>query len=711
MLQRLLGLLLGLMLISVVSFGQCSNQIRITYFDNTGVERFQTINNGQSGASVATCPTAGGLYNLRARSTTDGFISWAKVITKGNIPNNDVVETFSSSPLLAGGTDFPVSVAFTTSTLFRVEAAGAGGGGCGKQGYAYMTFTPALTLASNVTGVCPGGSATLTAGGSTSGTYSWSANGVTIPNQTGNTITVSPTEATTYKVTTATSCGTSSQQITLAINGITVTPSEPVICAGQVTALTASYTGTGATYQWFVKGATTSFASGATISVSPTATTTYRVDAAGTGCRGISKEVTVTVGASSVSVAPTAATICPGGSTSLKATSTNPSATYSWSPATGLNTTTGATVVANPTTNTTYTVTATTPSCGTTTSTVAVNVAPATFATVAPATTCSGTETTLTTVSNITGATYAWYRTSDMGTTLSTASTLTVAPTATTTYRVVTTTGSCGSNTQDATVTVNAAPAVAVTPASASMASGTATTLTASGANTYSWSPATGLNTTTGPTVTARPTVTTTYTVTGTNTTTGCTNTRQVTLTVTRSLPVKLIGFDAAWAGNSPLLTWATASEQNSAYFEVERSLNGVAFTALGRIAGQGTKATTTNYTYRDANLSTQVSTVYYRLRQVDLDGTATYSPVRTVALGSVAIGLEVSPNPTHSAAKLIGAEAGASVQVFNGVGQLVLTTQADAAGAAALVMPAGLRNGLYLVRSGGRVVRLIVSE
>jgi len=77
----------------------------------------------------------------------------------------------------------------------------------------------------------------------------------------------------------------------------------------------------------------------------------------------------------------------------------------------------------------------------------------------------------------------------------------------------------------------NLPPTISVNPSSPTICSGQSTTLTASGASTYVWSPATGLSSTTGATVTASPTTTTTYTVTGTDVN-GCTATSNVTVTV-----------------------------------------------------------------------------------------------------------------------------------------------------------------------------------
>jgi hypothetical protein len=180
-----------------------------------------------------------------------------------------------------------------------------------------------------------------------------------------------------------------------------------------------------------------------------------------------------------------------------------------------------------------------------------------------------------------------------------------------------------------------------------------------------------------------------------------------VTLSAT-PLPVKLLSFTAEADGSSAVrLAWATASEQNSSYFEVERSTDGQRFESIGRVSAQGNASSLSSYTFRDTK-SSESSTRYYRLRQVDLDGSAEYSLVRTVQL-STATTLMLAPNPAHSAVTVTGTAAGAKVEVFDAVGRLVIATTADAAGTAQLALPTKLASGIYVVRSGRLVSRLAV--
>jgi hypothetical protein len=167
------------------------------------------------------------------------------------------------------------------------------------------------------------------------------------------------------------------------------------------------------------------------------------------------------------------------------------------------------------------------------------------------------------------------------------------------------------------------------------------------------------------------------------STRTATTATTATTPTTLAPLPVKLVSFtaQAAPGGRSAQLAWATASEVNNAYFEVERSFDGAAYAPLGRVAGQGEKTTTTTTTYTfvdQQGLGTQpAGLVYYRLRQVDLDGTATYSPVRPVHLGAAAqVSLSLYPNPAQASTTLdlsaLPATASYQVLVLDATGRQV---------------------------------------
>lgn len=196
-------------------------------------------------------------------------------------------------------------------------------------------------------------------------------------------------------------------------------------------------------------------------------------------------------------------------------------------------------------------------------------------------------------------------------------------------------------------------------------------------------------------------------------------------LTVSNSsqpLPVTLVSFAAQRQGTDGLLTWATASELRNAYFVVESSADGRTFQRLGQVTGAGTSALAHSYQFIDANLGRYATPqVYYRLRQVDTDGTESYSPVRTVQV-PLAAGLVVQayPNPSAASAEVTLAirtdQAGpATLLLFDAVGRQ-LGRQQLALSPGTTTQPLGLAQGLatgvYVLRvlQGGQqqVVKLV---
>ena len=98
------------------------------------------------------------------------------------------------------------------------------------------------------------------------------------------------------------------------------------------------------------------------------------------------------------------------------------------------------------------------------------------------------------------------------------------------------------------------------------------------------------------------------------------------------SLPVELLFFEASPEGESVLLTWATATEINNSHFAVEASEDGYNFYTLDLVKGAGNSIETLKYSYLHRNPSSEK--IYYRLRQVDFDGSFEFSSIKVVALG-----------------------------------------------------------------------------
>jgi len=94
-------------------------------------------------------------------------------------------------------------------------------------------------------------------------------------------------------------------------------------------------------------------------------------------------------------------------------------------------------------------------------------------------------------------------------------------------------------------------------------------------------------------------------------------------------LPVKFLGFSAARKNAEVLVQWATSQEVNADFYEVQRSVDGTNWKAIGTVKAAGTTNTTSHYSFIDKSVGQQ--TVYYRIKQVDIDSRFEYTAVRTV--------------------------------------------------------------------------------
>ena len=95
-------------------------------------------------------------------------------------------------------------------------------------------------------------------------------------------------------------------------------------------------------------------------------------------------------------------------------------------------------------------------------------------------------------------------------------------------------------------------------------------------------------------------------------------------------LAVSLSNFNATKQNNTAVLNWTTESENNNAYFEIERSDNATSYLPVAKVAGAGNTSSTTRYTFTDITPLTSAVT-YYRLKEVSTDGSFKYSVVVTI--------------------------------------------------------------------------------
>ena len=169
-------------------------------------------------------------------------------------------------------------------------------------------------------------------------------------------------------------------------------------------------------------------------------------------------------------------------------------------------------------------------------------------------------------------------------------------------------------------------------------------------------------------------------------------------------LPVVLTSFGVSRPAGATAaeVTWATASEQHSAHFVVERATNPQAtFQAVGQVAAAGTTTAAHQYNLRDATAPTGV-VLYYRLRQVDLDGHEQLSPVATLAAAILAEGFALYPNPASDGPVSLtlppSVTAGTTVAIYSSVGQLLRQQFVSSEGQPAALATTGLPTGIYQV-------------
>lgn len=307
--------------------------------------------------------------------------------------------------------------------------------------------------------------------------------------------------------------------------GLTVSPTA-TICPGQSTSLTVSG---GSTYTW-TPAATLSSANGATVTASPTVTTTYTVSTP--GCSGTqTKTVQVVVNGVPPAIgAISGPTLVCANSTGLTYSVNNIASTnYTWTIPSGASITSGAntnavTVNWGSAAGTVSVIAVA--SCGTATASLNVNLSPSLNLTVTPASSniCAGGSVAL----SASGATnYTWSPSASLNT--STGSSVTASPATATTYTVIGATGTCtGSAT--ASISLSGGLTLTVTANTPTVCPGASALLSVTGATSYTWANAATLSASTGTGVTASPVANTVYTVTGS--TGGCTGSATIAVSI-----------------------------------------------------------------------------------------------------------------------------------------------------------------------------------
>lgn len=172
--------------------------------------------------------------------------------------------------------------------------------------------------------------------------------------------------------------------------------------------------------------------------------------------------------------------------------------------------------------------------------------------------------------------------------------------------------------------------------------------------------------------------------------------------TTNAALPVELTTFNAKIISRGVELNWKTATEKNNAGFEIQKSTDKNNWNKIGFVAGAGNSNSPRSYSYLDKAVQTGVA--YYRLKQIDNDGTSEYSAITEASVenpGKFSLGQNY-PNPFNPATQVSYSLAKASnvkITMYNALGQevRVLENSAKEAGYYTLSINASdLGSGVY---------------
>ncbi|MCB0641472.1 MAG: T9SS type A sorting domain-containing protein, partial [Phaeodactylibacter sp.] len=165
------------------------------------------------------------------------------------------------------------------------------------------------------------------------------------------------------------------------------------------------------------------------------------------------------------------------------------------------------------------------------------------------------------------------------------------------------------------------------------------------------------------------------------------------------TVPVELFDFSAEIEETQVRLIWQTATELNNSHFEVEWSVNGIAFEKIGAVQGHGTTAEVQRYELLHEQPANGVN--YYRLRQVDFDGQFEYSDIRSVEFESLGRQIKIFPNPasTLSHIQIPGNFEFAIIRAFDASGRMLFSKELKGGQALQDIDVSDWHSGLYVLQ------------
>ncbi len=469
-------------------------------------------------------------------------------------PNSPTNTIQWSGPNIIGASNTP-TITIGAAGVYSVSIS-IPNSACAGTATVLINPTPTINIAATSLSMCANNynnslnSVTLTGSGATS--YTWSSVGLvqTSASNTNASITYTPAANSIVGVATLIgsngTCSASATASIVIIDNPQITVTSPSMCAGNTVAIVANGANS---YNWS-PATNLNSTTGATVVCNSPSTTVYNVIGNSNGCFSQTQTSTVIVVPNpTITVTPLTNTICSGGNITLTAAgATN----YSWSPAATLNTNNGPVVIASPLNTTNYIVIGSQAGC-TAQAVYQVSVIPG------PNMQCSANNYTIcqyeSAILTANGASvYAWTPVGTLNAQMG--SQVIAKPSVTTVYQVTGSNGQCMA-TAELTIYVVSVPVLQLTTPNGKICQGSSTSIFASGAQTYSWSPMTGLSNVQPTQVTASPNVNVNYTVTGFNSmgSKSCPFTKEILIQVVPQVTVSICNNLEICKGQSTKLT------------------------------------------------------------------------------------------------------------------------------------------------------------
>lgn len=485
-----------------------STEFRVRITDGNGCE-----NDGTLYVTVNDLPVANAGENLIACFGTDQQLDGTE--SSGEEP---LQYSWSGTGIVNGGSTATPTINITSDQVYVLTV--TDNNGCSSSDQVVATASAANASAGLDKTICEGSSTQLSASGGIS--YLWSPS-TGLNDNTVSSPVASPTTTTDYTVTVTDGNGcvdTDVVRVNVVAQPTLNVPSDQTICQGESMTLTVS--GNSSSYEWSGQGLNVLF--GSSVEASPSSTTIYQVTGSLNGCE-TTEEITVYVNSLPTVNAGLDDEICSGESIELQGTQ-NANYTYSWSGSNILSEADTFNPIVSPAVSSNYTLTVTDPNGCSNSDVVRITVNSVSPNAGSDKTICLGETVQL---SGSGGVTYFWEgdELNDPNISSPTATPLSAGNHV---YTVTVTSADGCTDTDQVNVNVLGLPTL-VLPADQSICKGESVVLSASGAQSYDWSPSTGLNVDNLASVTASPSSTVVYTVEGTGSN-GCTVEEQIVVYV-----------------------------------------------------------------------------------------------------------------------------------------------------------------------------------